>query len=211
LLVVSMSDRKILHLTARGLSVHADLAAVAGGDLNDMLTESQGSSYVGNFGYDLLGGAEKKLTDLHRVDADGNVSVAASGLDFPNGMAITDEGRTLIVAETWAHRLTAFDRSPSGALSNRRVFAELGEREPDGLQGDTEGRVWAACFHAGEFLRVGPGGVIDAVVEVPGRRAVACALGPEGRSLYCVTFTGDLADITKRKRTSSIEVVEIPR
>ncbi|MFP3560429.1 SMP-30/gluconolactonase/LRE family protein, partial [Paraburkholderia sp. SIMBA_049] len=95
--------------------------------------------------------------------------VAATELEFPNGAVIVDDGKTLIVAETWLHRLTAFDIGSRGQLGNRRIYADLGGREPDGICADASGAVWVACFNTGEVLRVLDGGVITDAIAFDGR------------------------------------------
>jgi len=207
--VISMRDRKIMKLVKGGLALHADLAQLATGDLNDMVVDKQGRIYVGNFGYDFHGGAPKALTDLHRVDPDGSVHVAASGLEFPNGAVIIDGGRTLVVAETWACRLTAFDLAPNGDLSNRRVYADLGHREPDGLCADALDGIWVGCFNTGEFVRVLDGGEITDRA-VCGQHAVACQLGgADGRTLFCSAYAGTVEEHLAGKRFAGIYTVEV--
>ena len=207
--VVSMQDRKLLRLVEGGTEVYADLSSVARGDLNDMVVDERGWIYVGNFGYDSLGGAPKALTDLHVVEPDGTIHLAADGLEFPNGMVILNEGRTLVVAETWACRLTAFDRDSNGRLSNRRAYADLGEREPDGICADASNAIWAACFNTGEFVRVLDGGEITDQVRCSGH-AVSCALGgAAGRTLFCSAYKGNFEEILAGKLLGGIFTVEV--
>jgi sugar lactone lactonase YvrE len=199
LLAVSMRDRRLLRFRDGGEpEVHADLSDLAPWHLNDMVVDSQGRAFVGNFGFDLMAGGAIRTAAIVRVDADGTASVAADDLRFPNGTVITPDARTLIVAETLGGRLTAFDLAADGTLSNRRVWAELspvvdtedmgellaaGGIAPDGTALDAEGCVWAADALGGRVLRVRRGG---AVVEeiAPGTGVFACALGgAEGRTL----------------------------
>jgi alkylation response protein AidB-like acyl-CoA dehydrogenase len=173
------------------LAEYADLSAYCGGDLNDMVIDPAGRAYVGDFGPDLMSAAP---TSLKRVDPDGRVTIAADGLRFPNGSAITPDGRTLIVGETMGNRLTAFDLAPDGSLSRRRVWAQLGPEVtsldqlrigPDGCALDAEGCLWVADALGGPMLRVAPGGQIAGQVDLPqGLHAYACALGgDDGRTL----------------------------
>jgi sugar lactone lactonase YvrE len=125
LLVVSMRDRKVLRREAAGtLVTHADLSSHATGHANDMVVDAEGRAYVGNFGFDLMGGAPLETASLHRVDPDGTVTEAAADLWFPNGSVITPDG-VLIVNETFGNRCTAFDLAPGGQLINRRIWAEF--------------------------------------------------------------------------------------
>jgi sugar lactone lactonase YvrE len=212
LLVVSMRDRKVLRREADGtLATHADLGAHATGHVNDMVVDDQGRAYVGNFGFDLMGGAPLETAAVHRVDPDGTVTEVAGGLWFPNGSVITPQG-VLIVNETFGNRCTAFDVTEDGRLVNRRVWAQFGPLPtdrpidkvlgqtrvaPDGGCLDAEGALWIADAAGGRLLRVREGGEIADEVR-PGCPVYACALGgADGRTLYaCVAPDFDEA---KRK------------
>jgi sugar lactone lactonase YvrE len=188
LLVVSMLDRKLLRLSGGVLKTLADLSKLCGGDANDMVVDSQGRAYVGNLGYDVHGGASPKPTNLILVTPDGKAQVVADNMMLPNGTVITPDGKTLIVGESMGHRLTAFDIAPNGTLSNRRVWADLGDHVPDGICLDAEGAIWVSSPRAGQFLRVHQGGKISQRFETPGKLAIACMLGGRDRkSLYMFT------------------------
>ena len=209
-LVVSMANRKVLKLVNGALVEHADLSAHATADCNDMVVDAQGRAYVGNFGFDLFNGAPPQMADLVRVDLDGSTHVVAQGLNFPNGAVLTNGGRTLVVAETFGNMLTAFDLSAAGTLSNRRVWAALGERTPDGICLDQDGAIWVASFMTSEFVRVLEGGAVSDIVAVPGRAAVACQLGGEdGRTLFCLTYAGTIEDLHHGKVAGAIETVRV--
>jgi sugar lactone lactonase YvrE len=202
--VVSMRDRTLLRATSDGLTLLADLSMLAAGDLNDLVIDDEGRIYVGNFGYDFHGGAPKRPTDLHVIEPDGTIHVAATGLEFPNGAVIINGGRTLVVAETWACRLTAFDRASDGKLSNGRLFASLGQREPDGICADAANGIWAACFNTGEFIRVMDGGEITDVAKC-GSHAISCDLGgSDGRTLFCSAYNGTFEDMDAGKRLGAV-------
>jgi sugar lactone lactonase YvrE len=146
---------------------------------------------------------------MHVVEPNGAIHIAASGVEFPNGMVIINDGRSLVVAETWASRLTAFDRSPDGRLSNARLYAALGNRQPDGICADSENAIWAASFNTGEFLRVVDGGKVTDRITC-GQHAIACALGgEEGKTLYCSAYTGSIEDMEAGKRLGAIFTVEV--
>ncbi|MGY1827969.1 SMP-30/gluconolactonase/LRE family protein [Blastococcus sp. SYSU DS0541] len=189
LLVVSMVRRALLRVADGGTGVHADLAGATRFRANDLVVDAAGRAYVSSFGFDLEAGAEPEPADLVRVDPDGSVSVAAAGLVFPNGMVLSPDGRTLVVAETYGARLTAFDVAADGSLSGRRVFAELPGIAPDGICLDAEGQVWAATARTPEVLRVRDGGEVTARVAVgSGSLSYACALGgDDGRTLFVCT------------------------
>lgn len=209
--VVSMRDRKLMEIGADGaLSVYADLSGHFEHFANDTVTDRDGNIYVGNPGYDIFNHAEPKGADMLRVTPGREIHVAARDLAFPNGAAITPDGRTLIVAETFVGRLSAFDRAPDGSLSNRRVWAELGARTPDGICLDESGAVWAASFATGEFVRVREGGQVQDVIACPGKRAVACNLGgADGRTLFALTYAGTLEDIPTGKAAGQVEVCRV--
>jgi len=199
MLVVSMRDRRVLRVRDGGEpELHADLSELAPWHLNDMVVDAEGRAYVGNFGFDIMSGATIRSTGVVRVDPDGTAAVAADDLRFPNGTVISPDGRTLVVAETLAGRLTAFDVGDDGSLANRRIWAQLGEVAdtddmgeliaaggvaPDGIALDADGAIWAADALGGRVLRVREGGEI--VEEIaPGTGVFACGLaGAEGRTL----------------------------
>ena len=218
LLVVSMQQRAVLRLEADALVVHADLSHIATFHCNDMVVDAVGRAYVGNFGFDLdaaeLSGTLAEVVAAHEgaelalVDADGSAHVAATGLMFPNGMVLSPDGSTLIVAETMARRLTAFDVGLDGSLSRRRVWAEL-DGLPDGICLDDEGAIWFADAAAHRCVRVAEGGsVLDQVGTT--RRAFACMLGgDDGRTLFVATSKQSVAERARQERTACIEVVEV--
>ena len=128
LLVVSMTDRRVLRWDGERLALHADLSDLASFHCNDMVVDAHGRAYVGNFGFDLHAQKKPRPAELICVEPDGAARVVADDLQFPNGTVITPDGGTLIVGESWGARLTAFDILPNGDLGNRRVWAE----QPDG-------------------------------------------------------------------------------
>jgi sugar lactone lactonase YvrE len=210
LLVVSMLDRRLLRFDGKRLQQVADLSAVATGPCNDMVVDAAGRAYVGNFGYDRHNGEAERNACLARVDPDGRVLRAAEDLVFPNGTVITPDGRTLIVGETFANRLTAFDRGEDGSLANRRVFAELPGCYPDGICLDAEGAVWVANPRGDRVLRVLEGGRIADSVATPQRGSYACMLGgPDRRTLFILTNTGS-GPAMAQKAEGRIETVRVP-
>lgn len=188
LLVVGMTKRQLLRLDPDGLHVAAELHAWAPAHCNDMLVDPRGRAYVGNFGFDLPRRAPFAPTVLLVVDAGGGVRVAARDLHFPNGMALADEGRTLLVAESYGQRLTAFTRHADGSLHDRRTWAQFdGRVGPDGICIDAQGAVWIASPVSREVLRVREGGEVTHRIGTADQ-AVACALGgADGRTLYVCT------------------------
>jgi sugar lactone lactonase YvrE len=210
LLVVSMLDRRLLRLEPDGRLVeHADLSALAAHPCNELLVGADGTAWVGHFGYDLFARAPVAPASLLAVRPDGQVRVAAADLMFPNGMVLAPDGGTLIVAETAACRLTAFDVGAGGALGARRVWADLGPLRPDGICLDAEGAVWVAALRAQACVRVFEGGRIDARLGTPDP-SIACMLaGPDRRSLCLVT--GHVAPSAEAlvRRSAAVHVVEV--
>jgi sugar lactone lactonase YvrE len=210
LLVVSMLDRSVLRFDGRALRLHADLAALAGGLCNDMVVDAAGRAYVGNFGYDRHNDAPPRNTRIIRVDPDGRAASVGDEIHFPNGMVITPDGRTLIVAETFAHRLGAFDVDAVGALANYRVFATLDGVYPDGICLDAEGAVWVTDARGHSVLRVLSGGRIAQTVDTGAERcSYACMLGgTDRRTLFVITNTGSGPKMAE-KSDGRIEIVRV--
>ena len=187
LLVVSMTDRKLLRLDPQGLVEVADLSRLAPFHCNDMVVDAHGRAYVGNFGFDMGGGQPERATGLILVEPDGRSRIVAGDLHFPNGTVITPDGRTLIIGESFAACLSAFDIAPDGSLSGRRVWAQLQGAVPDGICLDAEGAIWVASPVSHEVLRVREGGEVIRRIAV-GDQAVACMLGgPDRRTLFILS------------------------
>ena len=215
LLIVSMRERQLLRVDHDRLVVHAELGDVATWHCNDMVVDAEGRAYVGNFGFDLHAAeaagdfSSARSAAMALVHPDGSVEVAADDLAFPNGTVITPDGSTLIVAESMGRRLTAFDRGADGRLSNRRVWADLGRRLPDGICLDDEGCVWFANAGGNECVRVAEGGEVRQVV-VTDRPAYACMLGgPEGRHLFMLTSSSSHPDQCLAHRDAQVVVAEV--
>jgi len=209
LLVVSMQDRKLLRVKdGAEPTVFADLSALAPFHCNDLVVDARGHAYVGNFGSDIGAGAAPTPTCLILVTPDGRAKKIAEDLMFPNGMVVTPGGRTLIVAETFGSRLTAFDIAVDGSLSNRRVWAELGGPLPDGICLDAQNAVWVAAPFSNELLRVGEGGVVHERI-VMATKPIACALGgPDGKTLFALT-SDDFEPDKTAARSAKIQTARV--
>jgi sugar lactone lactonase YvrE len=218
LLVVARKPRTVLRVEHDGRLVgHGDLNPTATFYGNDMVVDDVGRAYVGNFGFDLDRFIEEHgevalvespgppTTALVRIDPDGTAHVAASELNFPNGSVITPDGRTLIVAETLAGQLTAFDIDDDGTLSGRRVWAQLSWCAPDGICLDADGRVWVANAIASECILVAEGGdVVDRVMT--SQTCFACMLGgADLRTLYMMTAPTSKESVVSVARSGRIE------
>jgi len=209
MLVVSMTDRRLLRLESGRLVEHADLSGLATFHCNDMVVDGRGRAYVGNFGFDLNAGEKPRETDLIRVDPDGSTHVAASALSFPNGAVITPDGATLIIGETFGARLSAFDISEDGSLSGRREFAATPGAAPDGICLDAEGAIWVASPVSGEVLRVREGGEVTHRIPVD-TQAFACMLGgPDGTTLFICTASSSEPERCAAERGGRIEIVRV--
>ena len=215
LLVVAMETGKLLRREPDGTLVeHADLSGLARGSINDMIVAADGTAYVGDMGARLsVEGSERVPGQSIRVAPDGSVSCAADDLASPNGHILTDDGRTLIVAESGASRLTAFDVQPDGTLADRRTYAELApEKEgvkfapPDGICLDAEGAVWVADPIGARVFRVREGGDVTDSIPFDGVIPVACVLGGDDRrTLFMCVAAHWKRDIVTASRTGRID------
>ena len=209
LLVVSMTDRRLLRLDPGGLTVAADLSALASFHCNDMVVDDRGRAYVGNFGFDLHAEAPFRPAELVLVPPDGPPRVVADDLAFPNGCVITPDGRTLVVGESGGARLTAFTIAADGSLGERRVWALLESAVPDGICLDAEGAIWVASPVGNEVLRVQEGGTVLERVRVS-TIPFACMLGgPDRRTLFVATAETHQPERVKARPTGRIEVATV--
>ena len=207
---------------------HADLSAVAAHGWNEIVLDHRGNIFLDGMAFDLAGGGAPQPGVIAVVTADGTARQVAGGIAFPNGMAVTPDGRTLIIAESFAQRLTAFDITDDASLVNRRVWAQgVG---PDGICIDADGAVWTGSAQtrlstgraedpAGEVLRVAEGGEVLDRIEVD-QPVFSCALGGEdGRTLAMVTadwrgfenIGAVLAERTGRVLTTQVATPGVPR
>jgi len=211
LLVVAMTSRQVRRVDHAGqVHLHADLSAIATGQVNDMVVDGRGNAYVGNFGFDMdATDGGPRPADLALVRLDGTSEVAATALRFPNGSVITPDGSTLIVGESMGARYTAFTINDDGTLADRRVWAETPDKGPDGCVLDAEGAIWMADARGGDCYRVTEGGEIVESVTA-GQRVYACTLGgPDRRTLYLVTAPGFGEEICAGKGLGRVEAVEV--
>jgi sugar lactone lactonase YvrE len=178
LLIVSGPQRVLLRREPDGsFATHADLAGLSEHSWNEIVVDGRGNIYVNTINFDFMGGGEFVPGLIALVTPDGAIRQVADGLAFPNGMVVTPDNSTLIIAESFAGRLSAFDIDADGSLSNRRVWAELGEGG-DGICIDAEGAVWCPAMKS--CLRVREGGEVLERIELD-RFCFACMLGGEDR------------------------------
>lgn len=211
LLVVSMLDRRILACRDDGTDSYADLGDMVRWWANDMLVDARGRAYVGNFGFDYFGGAEPAATHLVMVSPDGPARVVADDLHGPNGTVVTPDGRTLVIAESMARHLTAFDVAHDGSLQGRRVWADLPEGVvPDGICLDAGGAIWVACPKTGRCYRIREGGEVLDVVTLRGSCGIAPALGGPGRrTLFVCSADTIVPEECVARRPGRIETVRV--
>ena len=223
LLFVKMQAQELWRRWPDGrLERHADLSGIATFWCNDMVVDAEGRAYVGNFGFDLdaemtARGPESVLADhpttpLALVETDGNVRSAAGEerFGFPNGTVITPDGKTLILGETLAMRLTAFDIGEDGSLSNRRVWAESAPHVPDGICLDAQGAIWIADPLGPRCVRIAEGGEVLEVVETEGLNCYACMLGGEdGRTLFTLVAPSSHRDHAATEQAGRIYACKV--
>lgn len=211
LLVVSASDRLLLRREPDGsLVTHADLSGLSHHPWNDIVVDGRGNAYVGNIGFD-FGVGEVAPGILALVTPDGSARRVAEGVLFPNGLVVTPDNSTLILAESYANTLTAFDIAADGSLSNRRVWADLDDGVPDGICLDADGAVWYGDVPNQRCVRVREGGEVLQTIHLD-RGCFACMLGGvDGRTLFLVTreWRGP-ESMADRSRTGQVLTVEAP-
>jgi sugar lactone lactonase YvrE len=213
LLVVSGHEGLLLRRERDGsLVTHADLSTVSDPPAgNELVVDGRGNAYINGGGFDLMTGEEFAPGIVALVTPDGSARQVADGLAFPNGMAVTPDNSTLVVAESYARKLTAFDIAADGGLSNRRVWADLNDGVPDGICIDAERAVWYADVPNQRCVRVREGGEVLQTVELD-RGCFACALGgPDRRTLFMMAteWRGPEA-MFKGPRTGQVATTEAP-
>jgi sugar lactone lactonase YvrE len=205
LLIVSGEQRRLLRYDGYTVEQIADLSDVVPATLGDMVIDDAGRAYIGSQARE--GGV------IVRVDPDESTAIVAENLDFPNGMVITPDRTTLIVAESIGRRLTAFTIGADGSLSDRRLFADGLDGPPDGICLDADGGVWVAMTLAHQFERIVEGGNVTDRIDMGDRTAIACTLGgPEGRTLFLLSSTDAYPQRligTKRSRVDAM-TVDVP-
>jgi sugar lactone lactonase YvrE len=211
LLIVSARDRLLLRRKPDGsLVTHADLGGLSDHPWNDIVVDGRGNAYVGNTGFDFPEG-EFAPGILALVTPDGTARQVADGVAFPNGIVVTPDNATLIVAESYGNRLTAFDIAADGSLSNRRVWADLDDGVPDGICLDAEGAVWYGDVPNKRCVRVREGGEVLQTIELD-RGCFACMLGGvDRRTLFLVVREwGGMESTAEGARTGQVLTAPAP-
>ena len=180
LLIVSARDGLLLRREPDGTLVnHADLSSLSEHPWNDIVVDGRGNAYIGNTGFDFPNG-EFAPGILALVSPEGSARQVADGVAFPNGIVVTPDNSTLILAESYGNRLTAFDIAADGSLSNQRVWADLDGGVPDGICLDAEGAVWYGDVPNKRCVRVREGGEVLQTIDLD-RGCFACMLGGDDR------------------------------
>ena len=203
------AGRELLRMEPDGsLVTHADLSGLSEHGWNEIVVDGRRNAYVNNIDFDMMGGEEPRLGIIAVVTPDGEARQVADGLAFPNGMVVTPDDATLIVAESYEGRLTAFDIADDGGLSNRRVWADLGEGG-DGICMDAEGAIWTPRVQ--RCSRVREGGEVLVEIDLD-RFCFACMLGgDDGKTLFMnVSEWNGPAQIGKGPPTGQVLTVEAP-
>ena len=213
LLVVSARDGRVLCLMPDGsLLTYADLSGLSdkGHPWNEIVVDGRGNAYVNNQGFDFPGGEFAPGT-IALLEPDGSARRVADGIAFPNGMAVTPDNSTLIVAESFGKKLTAFEIAGDGVLSHGRLWADLDGGIPDGICLDAEGAVWYGDVPNRRCVRVREGGEVLQTIELD-RGCFACMLGgTDGRTLFIVaTEWRGTEHMNDGSRTGQVLTVEVP-
>lgn len=211
LLTVSGPEGELLRGEPDGsLVTHADLSGLSDHPWNEIVVDGRGNTYINNIGFDFPVG-EFATGTIALLTPDGPVRQVADGVAFPNGMAVTPDNSTLILAESYGNKLTAFDIAEDGGLSNRRVWADLDDGVPDGICLDAEGAVWYGDIPNRRCVRVREGGEVLQKIELD-RGCFACMLGgPDRKTLFMVVQEwGDTESVDEGGRTGQVLTVEAP-
>jgi sugar lactone lactonase YvrE len=208
-IVLKMSTRQLIRYADGECSPYADLSQVAAGTIDDMIVDGLGRCYVGDLGFNMPPPPDRGAVGrIILVEPSGEARVVADGLRFPNGIAVSAENNRLVVAEMDAGCLADYEIMSDGGLRLRNRFASL--KSPDGICLDREGSVWAASFEGDAFIRFDRQGQEQQRIEVPGRRALACALGgAERRTLFCLSAATSYEELRQRKSSSRIDIVDV--
>ena len=204
LLAVEQLSRTVWSIDDAGASLYADLSRFQPHPLNDMVVAADGTAYVGGFGWDVWGGDTYAESSLFRIRPDGSIAEAVSGMKAPNGLALTEHGDRLYVAEPGGAQLRRFRVGPDGSLHDEEVVRPEGDETvpfviPDGICLDDQGGIWVADPVNAKVLRIGPEGRADVVIPFGSGHPLACVLGGPGRRTLFVT----VSDITSKSQLTS--------
>lgn len=202
MLIVSTETRQVLRYDGATVTLVADLSDLVPANLGDMVVDQSGRVYVGS--------QARQGGVIVRIDVDDTAAVVADSLEFPNGMVITPDGATLIVAESTGRRLTAFTVDDGVGLTDPRVFADGLDGPPDGITLDAGGAVWASMTLRHQFQRITHGGNVTDRVDIGDRIAIACTLGgPDRRTLFLLSSTEAYPERLVGTKLSRVDTVTV--
>jgi sugar lactone lactonase YvrE len=211
LLIVSASDRTLLRRESDGsLLTYAGLRRICGRPWNEIVVDGRGNAYLNSIGFEMMTGEKPVPGVIALVTPDGSCRQVADEVLFPNGMVVTPDNSTLILAESYGKRLTAFDIAPDGGLSNRRVWAEV-DGAPDGICLDADGAIWYADVPNKCCVRVRKGGEVLQTIKLD-RGCFACMLGGTDRKtlfMMAAEWHGP-ASLAEKARTGQVLTLEVP-
>jgi sugar lactone lactonase YvrE len=207
IVVLTMFRKRLLKYADGRLSLYADLSQLATGTIDDMITDGLGRCYVGDLGFDLPPPPDRGAVGrIILVEPNGEMRVVADGLRFPNGIAVSSDHSRLVVAEMDGDCLADYKIAADGGLGSLRPFGAM--KAPDGICLDRDGAVWVASYEEDAFLRIDRDGRELQRIEVPGRRAIACAFGGVGRqTLFCLSAATSHEEMRQRKSSARIEAI----
>ena len=209
IVVLTMNSKQLFSFADGQLRPHADVSTIAKGTIDDMIVDGHGRAWVGDLGFHMPPPPDRGAVGrILLVMPDGSARVVAEGLRFPNGIAVSADHTRLVVAEMDGACLADYDIETDGAL---RLRGRLGRMDaPDGICLDRDGAVWVASFTEDAFIRIGRNGEEIRRIAVPGRRALACALGgPDRKTLFCLSAATSYEELRQRKSSSRIDVVAV--
>jgi len=209
IVVLTMNKKQLFAFADGRLSSYADLTGVAAGTIDDMIIDGLGRAYVGDLGFHMPPPPDRGAVGrILLVMPDGQARVVAEGLRFPNGIAVSADHKRLVIAEMDGACLADYDIEGDGGL---RLRGRLGRmNDPDGICLDRDGAVWVASFSENAFLRIGRNGEELQRIAVPGRRALACALGgPDRKTLFCLSAATSYEELRQRKSSSRIDIAAV--
>jgi sugar lactone lactonase YvrE len=209
LIVLTMFRKRLMTYSDGGLSLYADLSDIATGTIDDMIVDGLGRAYVGDLGFDLPPPPDRGAVGrIILVMPDSAARIAADGLRFPNGIAVSADNKRLVVAEMDGECLAEYDIEADGGLNFRRRLGSM--KSPDGICLDRDGAVWVASFDEDAFIRINYDGRESRRIDVPGRRAIACVLGgAERRTLFCLSAATSPEELRQRKSSARIEMIDV--
>lgn len=209
IVVLTMHRKRLFTFADGALSPYADLSQIAAGTIDDMIIDGLGRAYVGDLGFHMPPPPDRGAVGrIILVTSEGAARVVADGLRFPNGIAVSADHRRLVVAEMDGEGLADYEIEPDGSLRLRQRFGSM--KEPDGICLDRDGAVWVAAFSEDAFIRIDRDGRELQRIAVPGRRAIACALGGGDRkTLFCLSAATSIEQLRLRQSSARIDIVEV--